>query len=235
VPFADGRGGVPRRRAARHGLASEATARRTTDLVLFNPTTSEVRATMQVIDTAGRVQERTTNVPALSTITVSDVASLSGTSVAHVVVVPGRSELVVTARTHDASGGSAVPVVSATAGLRLGQTQVFSGLDDAASLRTGYGFVETGGGTAKVRARIIIGGTSALVSIVTEQTFTLGAREQIFLPELVRSFAGDLRDTLFGDLHGLVLEVEVVEGLGAIVPFVLATDVGTQDVSVTVQ
>jgi Leucine-rich repeat (LRR) protein len=235
VPFADGRGGTPRRRATRHGLAVETTTRRTTDLVLFNPTSSDVHATMQVIDTSGRVQERTVNVPALATVNVADVASPAGSTVAHVVIVPGRSELVVTARTHDASGGSAVPVVSATAGLRLGQSQVFSGLDDAASLRTGYGFAETGGGIAKVRARIIIAQTNALVSIVTEQTFTLGAREQILLPELVRSFAGDLRDTLFGDLHGLVLEVEVIEGLGAIVPFVLATDVATQDVSVMVQ
>jgi Leucine-rich repeat (LRR) protein len=239
VPFADGRGGTPRRRAARHdapaGVATNATARRTTDLVLFNPTYSDVRATMQVIDTSGHVQERTVNVPTMATINVSDAASTAGTSVAHVVIVPGRSELVVTARTHDSGGGSAVPVVAATAGLRLGQSQVFSGLDDALSLRTGYGFAETGGGTAKIRARIIIGGASNLVSIVTERTFTLAAREQIFLPELVRSFAGEARDTLFGDLHGLVLEVEVIEGLGAIVPFVLATDVGTQDVSVVVQ
>ncbi len=237
VPFADGRGGLPRRRAARHDvpIAANATARRTTDLVLFNPTPSDVRATLQVIDTTGYVHERTVNVPALATVTVSDAASPSGTTVAHVVVIPGRTELVVTARTYDASGGSAVPVVAATAGLRIGQTQVFSGLDDTVSLRTGYGFAETEGRTAKVRARIIIGQASALVSIVTEQTFTLGPRAQIFLPELVRSFAGEARDTLPADLHGLVLEVEVIDGLGAVVPFVMATDGGTQDVSVVVQ
>ena len=239
VPFADGRGGSIRRRAARHDapLTANATSRRRTDLVLFNPTTAAVQATVQVIDTAGRVYERTQNVAAQGTVTVSDVASLAGSTVAHVVVVPERSELVVTARTHGDGnvGGAAIPVVSSTAGLRLGQSQVFSGLDDAASLRTGYGFAETGGSTAKVRARIVIGDASVLVSIVTEKTFTLGPREQIFLPELVRSFAGDNRDTLFGDLHGLVLEVEVIEGSGAIVPFVLATDVGTEDVNVVVQ
>jgi Leucine-rich repeat (LRR) protein len=240
IPFADGRGGTPRRRAAKHDapgrLIGEAEARRKTDLALFNPTNATVSATLQVIDTAGRVSERTTNVAAQATVIVSDVASLAGSSVAHVVIVPGRSELVVTARSYGVGSGSAIPVVSATTGLRLGQTQVFSGLDDAASLRTGYGFAETGGGTAKVRARIIIGGdTSTLVSIVTERTFTLNAREQVFLPELVRSFAGDSRDSLFGDLHGLVLEIEVIEGAGAIVPFVLATDVGTEDINVVVQ
>lgn len=239
VPFADGRGGAIRRRAARHDapnrLTANATPRRTTDLVLFNPTNAEVLAAMEVIDTTGRIYERTKNVPARATVTVNDVASLAGTTVAHVVVAPGRGELVVTARTHDSNSGSAIPVVSATNGIRLGQSQVFAGLDDAATLRTGYGFAETGGATAKVRARIIISETNALVSTVTERTFTLAAREQIYLPELVRSFAGDLRDTAYGDLHGLVLEVEVIEGAGAIVPFVMATDVGTEDVSVVVQ
>jgi hypothetical protein len=239
VPFADGRGGpgggTGRRRVARHDVTANATSRRKTDLVLFNPTTAEVRATMQVIDSTGHVLERNTNVPAQATVTVSDVASLAGTTVAHVAIVPGRSELVVTARTHADVSGSAIPVVSATAGLRLGQSHVFSGLDDAALLRTGYGFAETSGASTQVRARIIIGDASPLVSIVTERTFTLGPREQIFLPELVRSFAGDNRNTLFGDLHGLVLEIEVFGGTGAIMPFVLATDVGTEDVNLLVQ
>jgi Leucine-rich repeat (LRR) protein len=235
VPFADGRGGTARRRAARHDIAANAASRRATDLVLFNPGISTVHATMQVIDTAGHAYVRTADVAAQATTTVSDVAALAGTSVAHVVITPENGELAITARSHDASGGSAIPVVSATSGLRLGQSQVFSGLDDAAALRTGYGFSETGGASATVRARIIIGEASALVSIVTERTFNLGAREQVFLPELVRSFAGEARDTLFGDLHGLVLEIEVIGGSGAIVPFVTSTDTGTQDLSVVVQ
>lgn len=235
IPFADGRGGSARRRAARHSLSGEATVRHTTDLVLFNPTTAEVQASMQVIDTTGRIYERTTIVPARATVTVSNVASLAGTSVAHVVIEPERGgQVVVTARTHDSDSGSAIPIVSATAGLRLGQSQAFSGLDDTAALRTGYGFVETGGATTKVRARIIISETNALVSTVTDRTYTLAPREQLFLPELVRSFAGNQRDG-FGDLSGLVLELEVIEGTGAIVPFVMATDLATEDVSVQVQ
>lgn len=237
LPFADGRSasGFPRRRAARHSVSGEATAKHTTDVVLFNPATTEVRMLMQVIDTTGRIYERTTTVPARATVTVSNVASLVGTSVAHVVIEPERGgQVVVTARTHDSDSGSAIPIVAASAGLRLGQSQAFSGLDDTAGLRTGYGFVETGGAPTKVRARIIISETNALVSTVTERTFTLAPREQIFLPELVRSFAGNNRE-LFGDLTSLVLELEVTEGTGAIVPFVMTTDVATEDVSVQVQ
>jgi Leucine-rich repeat (LRR) protein len=234
VPFAETRGGTPRRRGVRH-LSADATARRATDLALFNPEEAEVRVSMQVIDTTGRVYERVTNVAARATVMVRDVASLVGTSIAHVVIEPESGDLVVTARTHDSDSGSAIPVVAATAGLRLGQSQAFSGLDDTATLHTGYGFTETGGATTKVRARIIISGTNSLVSTVTDRTFTLAPREQLFLPELVRSFAGPLRDTAFGDLHGLVLELEVIEGTGAIVPFVMTRDVGTEDVSVQVQ
>ncbi|MFL6248588.1 MAG: fibronectin type III domain-containing protein [Thermoanaerobaculia bacterium] len=234
VPIADGRTGSARRRGVRH-LSTDATnARRATDVVLFNPSTAEVQVSMQVIDTTGRIYERTTNVAARATVTVRDVASIAGTSIAHVVIEPERGgQVVVTARTHDADSGSAIPVVSATAGLRLGQSQVFSGLDDTASLRTGYGFVETGGATTKVRARIIISETNSLVSTITDRTFTLAPREQLFLPELIRSFAGNRRDSL-GDFSELVLELEVIEGTGAIVPFVMTTDVGTEDVSIQV-
>lgn len=235
VPFADGRIGSPRRRVVRHGVATEATTRRKTNLTIFNPSDSEARVRMQIIDSTGRATERTQTIAAKATVTVTDIAASAATSVAHVTLEPERGSIVVSARTSDANGGSAIPVLAAGAGIRLGQSQAFSGLDDSAAQRTGYGFTESGGATAKVRARIIITETNALVSTVTERTFTLAAHEEVYLPELVRSFAGGLRDTAYGDLHGLVLEVEVIEGTGAVVPFVMTTDLGTEDVSVHVQ
>jgi len=141
---------------------------------------------------------------------------------------------VATARSRNAAGGSAVPVLAATAGLRLGQTQIFTALDDSPSFRTGYGFVETAGAAAKVRARILIDDSNALVTAVTDRTYTLAPRQQIYLPELLRSFAGDLRDEL-GDFHALILEIEVTEGTGAVVPFIIATDEGTGDTSLRLQ
>jgi hypothetical protein len=53
--------------------------------------------------------------------------------------------------------------------------------------------------------------------------------DQIVLDELVRSFAGSSRDTAYSDLHGLRLQVDVVEGKGSIVPFVIVTDNGSGD------
>ena len=248
VPFAEGSettSSNPRRRSVRHGTSSNgiaasnaeanASPRRTTDLVLFNPGATEVRATLVATETSGRTSESVVTVGPRATVRIADAAVRAGTAVANIVVNPGRGELVVTARTHDASGGSAIPVLDANAGLRIGQAQVFPALEDSAQVRTGYGFVETSGAPASVRARVVFDTSSNLVTASTERTFAIPARGQLYLAELLRSFAGADRDTLFGDEHGLVLELEVVSGAGSIVPFVVTTDLGTGDPSVLVQ
>jgi Leucine-rich repeat (LRR) protein len=242
IPLADGRGGGGKRRAVR---SDAVTPRNSTDLVLFNPGVDDVGARIQVIDADGTVHERGVDVAGRATVTVRDVASGSSSPTAHVVVIPEEGALAVTARSARTSVGSAIPVLSATAGLRLGQSQVFSDLEDSAggtvaaatpaTFRTSYGLVETTGAPVTVRARIVISETNALVSATTSRTFPLGPRQQVFLPELLRSFAGDARDTTFGDLHNLVLELEVIEGSGSVVPFVVVTDNGTGDSIVRVQ
>ena len=247
IPFVDGfTSGGGKRRSVR----SQATAPRAqTDLVLFNPGAEEARVKLQVIETSGIIREREQVIAPRATIIVSDVASTSQSPTAHLVIVPTRGTFIATARSRRDAGsgfaGTAIPVLAATSGLRLGQTQIFANLDDstsatvnsatASTFRTSYGLVETSGGGATVKARIIIGGAYALVSVVTDRTFTLGPRQQVFLPELVRSFAGDLRDTAFGDLYGLSLEFEVTSGNGSVVPFVIATDNGTNDPVLRVQ
>ena len=125
-----------------------------------------------------------------------------------------RGELIASARSRGTSGGTAIPVVAATSGLRLGQLQTFTALDDSAAIRTSYGFVETSGAAVTVRARIFIdGGAGSLFTIVTERDYDLAPGEQLIAPELLRAFAGDDRDAL-GDLHNLALEIEVVAGTG---------------------
>jgi len=224
VPFADGRGGLGRRRIVRHA-ASFSTA-----LTLFNPGIEEARARIDTVETSGRTVSRDVTLAPRTSQTLNNAGSSSFTESAQIVITPTRGELVVTARSRATTGGTAIPVLPASAGLRLGQAQTFTALDDATSQRTSFGFAETSGSSVTIRARIFISGGNALVTTVTERDYTLVANAQIVVPELVRAFAGDARASL-GDLHNLVLELEVVGGGGSVVPFVITTDEGTGDTS----
>jgi hypothetical protein len=238
VPFADARGassGGGKKRSVRTTAAGGATATRaTTDLALFNPLTTEALATVNVVAASGASSQRTVSVAPRTTLTIPDVGGTTSSSTAHVVVDPIRGELVITARSHYDTYGSAVPVLAAKQGIRLGQSQVFSSLEDSAAFRTSYGLVETSGEPVSVRARILIGETYALVTATTTRTFNLGPGQQVLLPELLRSFAGNDRDG-FGDLHDLTVEFEVVGGSGSVVPFLIVTDTATGDPVVKMQ
>lgn len=241
IPFTEekvaGSGGGARRRAAPHADPSRAA----TDATIFNPGAVDTRATMRVIDAGGRISEREIVVAARRTVTLSDVASPAPT--ASITIDPtSRGQLVVTSRSYrlaNGTVGSAVPVVGASSGLRVGQSQIFGDLDDSTSatvaaagsstFRTSYGFVETAGESVTVRASVVITETKSITSAVLSRTFDLAPRQQIVLEELVRSIAGSSRDTAYSDLHGLQLRIEVTGGKGAIVPFVIVTDNGSGD------
>jgi Leucine-rich repeat (LRR) protein len=227
VPFADGRGGGA---AKRRVVRNDATARFSTSLALFNPGDDEARARIDTIETGGRTFSRDVTIAAHATQTLSDAASSSSSATAQLVITPTRGEVIVTARSRGTTGGTAIPVLAASSGLRLGQRQTFTALDDSSSQRTSFGFAETSGGSVTLRARIFIEGGNALVTTVTERDYVVAGNAQLFVPELVRAFAGEARDSL-GDLHNLVLELEVIAGSGSVVPFVIATDEGTGDTS----
>jgi hypothetical protein len=191
-----------------------------------------VRAAVRVVSASGSSSVREVSVASRATVTVSNVAGTAGSPVAHVVVTPLEGELAVTARSGSTSGGTAIPVLSAAAGLRLGQSHLFSDLDDATARHTSYGLVETSGLPATAHAEIVFSEGSALVTAVTSRTFALGPFEQVYLPELVRSFAGSARDGL-GDLHDLTLQITVTGGDGSVVPFVISSDVSSGDTSLS--
>lgn len=228
VPFADGRsgGGIARRRVVRN----DAAARFSTSLTLFNPGTEEARARIDTVETGGRTFSRDVTIAPHATQTLTDAASSSSSATAQLVITPTRGEVIATARSRGTAGGTAIPVLAASSGLRLGQRQTFTALDDSSAQRTAVGFAETSGASVTIRARIFIEGGNALVTTVTERDYDLAPNAQLVLPELVRAFAGEARDSL-GDLHNLVLELEVVAGSGSAVPFILATDEGTGDTS----
>jgi hypothetical protein len=241
VPFVDGRTstGGGKRRAANHAVKPQAR----TDVLLFNPATTEAKAKLQVIDAAGNVSEREVTIAPRKTVSVPSVGSNASTATGHLVIEPLKGQISASARSFASAAtgtvGTALPVLAATDGLRLGQTRVFSGLEDStsgtvnaaipATFRTSYGFVETTGEAVRVRARILIDEAHALVTAITSRTFDLAPRQQILLPELLRSFAGDQRDSAYDDLHDLTLEIEVISGSGSVVPFVIVTDNGTGD------
>ena len=224
--------GGGKRRAAKHStsIGTDATTPRTiTSLSLFNSSNVEARATLR----AGGVSKDVT-IPVRQTMTIADAASFMGTSSAQSLVIdPQRGEIVATSRssTQGASGGfvgTAVPLVSATRGLRVGQGQTFPGLEDSAAYRTDYGFVETGGSATTVRATLLLSDARSLFTTVISRDFTLAPNDFTLVNELVKSVLGSTRAT-YGDLHDLQLQIEVVDGNGSILPFVVVTDNTTGD------
>jgi Leucine-rich repeat (LRR) protein len=213
------------RRRAVHG---DAISSGTTDLTLFNPTSAEVKAVVQVISANGRTSDREVTLAPLQTITLANVVTTTDAATAHVVITPtGRNaQVVVTAR----SSNTAVPVVGALEGLRVGQARSFSGLEDSTAFTTSYGFVETSGEPVRVRARLFLDKERSVVTAILFRDFDLPARGQIVVPELARSFGSDPED-----LHNLRLQIEVIEGKGSVVPFVVVTDNGSGDASLRMQ
>ena len=224
--------GGGKRRAVKHSTAigTDATAPRTVTLVtLFNPGSTDARATLR----AGGASREVT-VAALQTMTIADAASFMGTSSAQSLVIePTRGEIVATSRssTQGVSGGfvgTAVPLVSATRGLRIGQGQTFPGLEDSTAYRTDYGFVETGGAATTIRATLLLSDARSLFTTVISRDFTLAPNGFTLVTELVKSVLGSTR-AAYGDLHNLQLQVEVTDGGGSILPFVVVTDNTTGD------
>jgi hypothetical protein len=225
LPLVQGGGaGGGKRRAVKHSEA--AIARTTTAVSLFNSGTTEARVKL----TAGGASREVT-VPVRQTLTIDDVAPSS--SAQTLVIEPLRGEITATSRASTAgatgSFGTAVPVVSAQSGLRIGQGQIFSGLEDSSASRTDYGFVETGGAATTIRATLLLSDARSLFTTVISKDFRLDAGGFIFVNNLVKSILGPTRDTQYGDLHNLQLQLEVTEGAGSILAFVTVTDTATGD------
>ena len=225
LPVVQGGGtGGGKRRAVKQSDA--ASARQTTAVSLFNSGTIEARVRL----TSGG-SSREVTVPVRQTLSIADVASSPNAQT--LLIEPVRGEIIATSRASTAgatgSFGTAVPVVSARSGLRVGQGQIFSGLEDSSASRTDYGFVETGGAATTIRATLLLSDARSLFTTVISKDFRLDAGGFIFVNNLVKSILGATRDTQYGDLHNLQLQLEVTEGAGSILAFVTVTDTATGD------
>jgi len=191
-----------------------------TSVTFYNPSADDARATL----TAGTVLKDVT-IPARQTITIDDAGTFMGLSSSQSLVVETalRSEIAVTSRMSAGSIGTAIPVVPSRSGLRVGQGQIFAGLEDSSAVRTDYGFIETSGSKTTIRATLLLSDARSLFTTVVTRDFAINASSFVFVNELVKSVLGSLRSQ-YGDLHDLQLQLEVVEGTGSVLPFVISTD-----------
>ncbi|MFA6957840.1 MAG: hypothetical protein WC538_18395 [Thermoanaerobaculia bacterium] len=183
--------------------------------------------------------------------TLEDVApsffKLAGTSVGWISVEPVTSTFVVTSRTYTkttgnpATFGTGVATVPPSIGLKLGEARTFGGLDDSttatvsskqgATFRTNVGLIEVSGqqATARVSVYFATGTQLAAGGANATKDYVVPPNGYLALNGIVRQIVGDSREIEFGDLHGVSVKVEVVDGAGTIIPYVTATDNGTND------
>ena len=238
IPFFESSGGGSRRRAAPHSLALTSSNR--SEVTIFNPGDAGARARIDVLDPAGRSQSQELTVGPYQTVSWS---SASSTPSAQLVITPLLGAVYASCRNaHSAAGGTlgaAIPVLASATGLRLGQSHNFLKVEDPtsttvaaavpATYRSALGLVETSGHSATVRINIAVSETASLVSALISQSITIGPNQQILLDPLLRGLVGPTRETAFGDLHGMKVEITVTSGDGAVVPFLLVADNGSGD------
>lgn len=243
VPLVQGSGiTFGRRRAVPHD-AQSSTPRAQSDLVLFNVENAPGVVTIAHYNARGSVVTRDIALAPRETKVLKDLAGLfSRSGSGYVVVSPLRGRIAASSRAYIDSGGvtygSAVPLRADTAGLRLGQSQIFAGIEDAASAtvtarragtyRTGFGVVESEGQSVKVRATLLYTDGRSVYSTNFSGDYEVAPRGLLFIDSLAGSILGTLRDTL-GDLRNLQVTFEVVEGSGAATIFLLSTENGTGD------
>jgi len=256
APVVSSRGAAPpRRRAVRRGSAggasveSSAGTEERTSVAIFNAGAAPGSARLTLQDATGASYEREVTVGARQTISIDDaVAFVRGAksdSVGTLTVTPLGASLHVTARVHGSGRGYAVPVQPATAGARLGQSLSFAGLHDSTratvesgrggTYRTGFGISEVSGRPVKVRAEIVLVQAGSRVSSQNARDYDMGANQTLYVEDMLRSILGEVRETRFGDLRNLRLDLRVVGGEGAAVFFVRSEDNGSGDAQLRVE
>jgi hypothetical protein len=128
--------------------------------------------------------------------------------------------------------GTGLFAVSSGAALSNGGSKRITGIDDSAANRATLILVETAGQSATVRLTlrfVFSSGTKVSAYAASSRTMTLGPRQMLTMSELAKSIIGLQRDA-FGDLINSQLDVEVIDGTGAVVALVQSIDNGSGDV-----
>jgi hypothetical protein len=138
--------------------------------------------------------------------------------------------------------GTTVPVVAGSAALALNGKTRFAGIEEASpstaasarplTYQTNLMLVETTGtGSAQVSLtlRFIFAAAKTTSSVVVDAERTVPAGGFTMIQGLGRSIIGPQR-AMFGNLQNAILDIEVIGGSGAVIPFLQAIDNGTGDV-----
>jgi hypothetical protein len=229
----------------------------TQDLFVTNSSQSSVNVGIEILTANGRrrtAKASSVHTPDSYAVNTSAVAPLA-TSRTSMPAVTGYARITGQAGAISAAGrvtlsgftglfGSALPVIPAAAGLANGQSQRFTGVDDASATsiasstpgtyRSSLILIESAGQTATVTVSLQYSfGAGALVTAqaASSRTFVLLPNQMTDVSDLARSVIGAQRDA-FGDLRNMQVDVSVVGGSGKVLAFIESIDNGSGDLIV---
>ncbi len=221
------------------------------DLTLGNPTTTNVAGRLEYYAPGRARVDRTISLPSGRTVRMTDVVGTTFASEGTLgyVRVTGNG-LLVSARTYATVGtnpatfGTGIPAVPASSALASGSRRI-AGLEDSksaivggktpATFRANLGLVETTGAPVTVRIGVFFEtGTSLAVSSDSgppKRTIdvALEARGARQLNGILREVFGPEWEKAYPTLRNLQVEITVIGGSGAVLPYVTMTDNGSGD------
>lgn len=150
----------------------------------------------------------------------------------------------VTTSVNGTSIGSSLPAIPSGAALGNGQGKRFTGVDDASAKTIAAGtpstyrstlmLIETAGQSASVRVTlryIFVAGSTVSSQAVSSKDFALGPNQELTIADLAHAIIGSQRDA-FGDLRNMQVDVDVTDGSGKVLPFMVSIDNASGDIAV---
>lgn len=226
-----------------------------TQLFLTSRQGDPLTLTLQTRSTGGRHRAAGSAPGAVQTRSVtlqprqSNTIDLSSASVGFVRVMasPAGSVSVAARSTRSASGGTfgaSLPPIAVANALRNGQNKRFAGVEDSsaasrsnavpATFHSNLMLIETANAPATVRVTVqfaLSGSSLATAQGRVTRDFTIGASEFLVINDLARQVIGPSRDSI-GDLHNVLVDVDVVGGDGRVIPLMQSFDNGSGDMIV---
>ncbi|MHB0971570.1 MAG: hypothetical protein ACYC7A_02915 [Thermoanaerobaculia bacterium] len=228
-----------------------------TDAAIMNTGPSRGTVALRFITNAGATFDKELVLEPRETRVLPDIAgsffAVPGDSLGFIIITPESGTFAVTSRTYttlaasSAEYGTGVPTLPLSSAMRLGETRRIAGIDDAslqtilahrpATFRTNLGLLETGGASAKVRITLHFtypAGTIAAVRTATRE-FDLAPYQYQQLNNIARRIIGESRDTEYGDLRNMQMDLTLISGEGRVMFYTSSTDNGSGDALLRVE